>query len=196
MPATEVLGLLDTVRSHAVDACIGGGWAVDALLGEQTRGHSDLDLWVDATDLERLFVAFTERGLDRIFPWPGDRPWNFVLHDGGTRRVDLHLYEPVGAGRLHYGSVTSPFLFDERDLSGRGSIAGTEVRCEHPVFSVSCHGGYQPRDSDRHDVDLLCSRFEIPPPEEYRSPTGQLGRGSQPGRPESPQRPGRSPEGI
>ena len=29
-------------------ACVGGGWAVDALLGAQTRGHADRDLWVPA----------------------------------------------------------------------------------------------------------------------------------------------------
>ena len=50
----------------------------------------------------RLFRMFVEHGLDRIHPWPGDRPWNFVLHDGRTRRVDLHLYETLGDGSIQY----------------------------------------------------------------------------------------------
>jgi hypothetical protein len=37
---TELLGALD---AHRVDACLSGGWGVDALLGEQTREHADLD---------------------------------------------------------------------------------------------------------------------------------------------------------
>ena len=79
MPAEVAVGVLDRLLDHGVDACVGGGWAVDALTGRQTRKHSDLDLWVLADHLEPLFVAFSSLGLDRVFPWPGDRPWNFVL---------------------------------------------------------------------------------------------------------------------
>lgn len=74
MTAGDATALLGRLAEHGADACVGGGWAVDALLGEQTREHADLDLWVPAGDLERLFVAFAECGVDRIFPWPGDRP--------------------------------------------------------------------------------------------------------------------------
>jgi lincosamide nucleotidyltransferase A/C/D/E len=168
MPSEVALKLITALEAGGVTACVGGGWAVDALLGQQTRPHSDLDLWLPATDLEQLFGTFASHGIDRIHPWPGDRPWNFVLHDGSSRRVDLHLYEPIDGGRLHYGSVIDPFVLGERDLSGRGAIAGVEVRCEHSEFAVQCHAGYEPRETDRHDVPLLCERFGIQPPEDYR----------------------------
>ena len=132
MTAGDATALLGGLAEHGVAACVGGGWAVDALLGAQTREHADLDLWAPAADLERLFVVFAERGVDRIFPWPGDRPWNFVLHDGERRRVDLHLYEPRPGGPIHYGSVLDPYPFPVEALAGRGTIAGTEVRCESP----------------------------------------------------------------
>jgi lincosamide nucleotidyltransferase A/C/D/E len=142
---------------------------VDGLVGRQTRVHADLDLWVAAGDLESLFRAFAEQVVDRVFPWPGDRPWNFVLHDGDSRRVDLHLYEPLGEGRLHYGSVTAPFHLEVADLSGRGEIDGMPVRCERPEFALANRTGYPVRDVDRHDVALLCEHFDIPVPEEYRT---------------------------
>ncbi len=164
MTATDATGLLGALAQHGVDACVGGGWAVDALLGAQTRQHADLDLWVPAADLEQLFKAFAGRGVDRIFPWPGDRPWNFVLHDGERRRVDLHLYEPRPDGQIHYGSVLDPFTFPVEALAGRGSIAGTDVRCESPEWAVRWRTGYAPRPNDRHDVPLLCARFGIPLP--------------------------------
>ena len=82
MASDTVVELLAALGDHGVDGCVGGGWAVDALLGEQTRSHSDLDLWLPAEHLEPLFVALTAHGIDRVLPWPGDRPWNFVLHDG------------------------------------------------------------------------------------------------------------------
>ncbi len=121
MAAEDVVALLDGLNAHDVDACVGGGWGVDALLGEQTREHSDLDLWLPATQLERLFVAFVERGIDRIYPWPGDRPWNFVLHDGARLRVDLHLYEPLADHSFHYGSAISGSLPHRYDNCGHPS---------------------------------------------------------------------------
>jgi lincosamide nucleotidyltransferase A/C/D/E len=164
MPPGEALRLLSALDGVGVAACVGGGWGVDALVGPQTREHSDLDLWVPASGLEGLFVAFADLGVDRIFPWQGDRPWNFVLHDGSSRRVDLHLYERLDDGRLHYGSVLSPFLFNADDLAGEGAIGGVPVRCERPAFSLRNHTGYPPRDVDRHDMAILCEHFGLPMP--------------------------------
>lgn len=168
MPPETASALLAALDAHGVGACVGGGWGVDALVGRQTREHSDLDLWVEASDLEHLIVAFTAVGVDRILPWGGDRPWNFVLHDGVSRRVDLHLYEPLGDGRLHYGSVTAPFHFDGADIAARGTIAGTPARCERPEFALANHTGYPARDVDRHDVALLCTRFGLEVPADHR----------------------------
>ncbi|HEY3529082.1 MAG TPA: hypothetical protein VGK78_08015 [Nocardioides sp.] len=165
MPAEAALTLVAALDERGVDVCVGGGWAVDALVGRRTREHADLDIWVDAAHTEGLLAAFADHGVDRIFPWPGDRPWNFVLHDGRSRRVDLHLYETLADGRLHYGSVSAPFLFTTEDLAGRGRIAGTEVRCERPEFALRNHTGYPSRDVDRHDVALLCEHFGLPTPD-------------------------------
>jgi lincosamide nucleotidyltransferase A/C/D/E len=159
MPSETVRTLITALQEHGVDVCIGGGWAVEALVGKQTRQHSDLDIWVDANDFEGLLAACVDQGLDRIHPWPGDRPWNFVLHDGFSRRVDLHVYETLDDGQLHYGSVRAPFMFAHHDLSGAGEIAGTTVRCERPEFALQNHTGYELRDIDRHDVAVLCEHF-------------------------------------
>jgi len=165
MSAESALTLLAVLDEHHVNVCVGGGWGVDALLREQTREHSDLDLWLPADHLERLFTAVSGLGVDRILPWPGDRPWNFVLHDGGGRRIDLHLYEALPTGQLHYGSVVGGTVFPADALAGRGRIAGVTVRCEAPEWAVRWHTGYEPRPVDGHDVALLCQRFglEVPP---------------------------------
>lgn len=168
MPPETARTLVAALQERGVDPCVGGGWAVDALVGTQTRQHADLDIWVDAQDFEGLLAALTAQGVDRIYPWPGDRPWNFVLNDGHSRRVDLHVYEALGDGRLQYGSVTAPFVFSDQDLSGAGEIAGIPVRCERPEFALRNHTGYELRETDRHDVAVLCERFGLQPPEAYR----------------------------
>jgi lincosamide nucleotidyltransferase A/C/D/E len=168
MPPETVGTLVTALHNCGVEVCVGGGWAVDALVGRTTRQHADLDVWVDANDFEGLLAAFADQGIDRIYPWPGDRPWNFVLHDGDNRRVDLHVHETLGDGRLHYGSAKAPFIFSDHDLSGTGEIAGISVRCERPEFALQNHTGYELRDIDRHDVALLCEHFGLQPPENYR----------------------------
>ncbi|MBL7259005.1 aminoglycoside nucleotidyltransferase [Actinoplanes sp. LDG1-01] len=156
MGASDVV---EVVRGVGVEVCLSGGWAVDALLGEQTRKHDDLDLWLPAVDLHRAFQGLTRLGIDRIFPWPGDRPWNFVLHDGARRRLDLHLYETRADGRIHYGSAVQGESFPAAALDGRGTVGGVPVRCEAVEWSLKWHSGYPPRDKDRHDMRLLRERF-------------------------------------
>ena len=168
MPAETAAGLLDALETAGVEVCVGGGWAVDALLHEQTRDHSDLDVWLPAAHLELLIPVLVGMGVDRLLPVPGDRPWNFVVHDGDSRRVDLHLYEVLTDGDLHYGSLTGGHRIPAPALSGRGVIAGRSVRSETPQWALSCHTGYPPRPVDHHDVLLLCTRFGLELPEAYR----------------------------
>lgn len=160
--------IMVALAAHGVDACVGGGWSVDALLQEQTREHSDLDLWLESSQIEPLFVTMAQLGIDRIFPWPGDRPWNFVLHDGGPLRIDLHFYERIPSGRLHYGAATSDVTFPEHALTGHGVIGNSAVRCEAPEWAVRWHGGYPPRREDRLDVARLCARFRLAIPPTFR----------------------------
>lgn len=168
MPASEAARLIAALSEAGVLATVGGGWAVDALLGEQTRPHSDLDLWVPAPDLDPLIRVFADDRLDRLYPWGGDRPWNFVLHDGSTRRVDLHLYERLPDQTVHYGSVDGGDRFPSEYLDGRGSINGDTVRCETPAWALECHTGYNPRPSDRDDVVRLCTKYALRLPDAYR----------------------------
>ena len=167
MTARSAVELLQALAEAGVDACVGGGWAIDALLGEQTREHSDLDLWVLAADFDPLLATLVRRRIDRVLHWGGDRPWNFALHDGGDLRVDLHLYEQIEDGALHYGGVREGVSFPASALSGSGRIAGMPVRCDTPAWALQCHTNYLPREVDRQDVRLLCAKFGLDFPDGY-----------------------------
>jgi hypothetical protein len=80
MDADNARRILSSLQRAGVEATVGGGRAIDALLGDQTRLHSDLDLWVAAEDPGSLIKTFVGLVLDRLFPWGNDRPWNFVIH--------------------------------------------------------------------------------------------------------------------
>ncbi|MBA2471257.1 MAG: hypothetical protein H0V41_03070 [Pseudonocardiales bacterium] len=59
MSAQAVLELLDVIIETGADPWVDGGWGVDALLEEQTRSHSDLDLTAkDRSDVVALVGRF------------------------------------------------------------------------------------------------------------------------------------------
>ncbi|MBC3764131.1 aminoglycoside nucleotidyltransferase [Quadrisphaera sp. RL12-1S] len=167
MSADEVVRVLDALDAHGAPVVVGGGWGVDALVGHQTREHSDLDLWLSAEAFEPFVVAVGELGIDRLSAWPGDRPWNFVVGDGGLLRLDLHLVEPVDDVDLHHGSAIGGVRFPRAALEGSGSVGGRVVRCESLAWSQRWHQGYPPRDVDRHDVTRLCDLAGLPVPHGY-----------------------------
>jgi lincosamide nucleotidyltransferase A/C/D/E len=168
MDESSAIDILVALKAGGVDSCVGGGWAIDALLEEQTRPHADLDLWLSASALEHAIEVFVRVGVDRLYPWGGDRPWNFVVHDGARRRIDLHLYESLSADELYYGGVRTGEAFPAAALAGHGVIGGHLVRCEAPEWALRWHTGYPPRPEDHHDIPRLCDRFGLQHPPAFR----------------------------
>ncbi|MFM7534474.1 MAG: nucleotidyltransferase domain-containing protein [Acidimicrobiales bacterium] len=53
--------MLDLLGGAGLDLWVDGGWAVDALLGEQTRPHADLDLAIARADFDAALRLLTSR---------------------------------------------------------------------------------------------------------------------------------------
>ena len=161
MTAEDVLSIVQLFEEKGIDLVIDGGWGVDALLGEQSRVHSDLDIAIQHKDVKQARALLEERGY-RDIPRNDTRDCNFVLGDDQGRLVDFHTYTFDAQGKLVFG-VEYPF----ESLTGSGSILGHPVRCIPPDWMVKFHHGYQLDETDYHDVRLLCERYGIPLPEEY-----------------------------
>ena len=155
----EIVGLLD--RNH-IDVCVDGGWGVDALLGEQTRAHADLDLAIQHRDAVQTRALLEARGFKDV-PRDDTRDCNFVLGDEHGRLIDIHTYTFDSAGKPVYG-IEYPF----DSLNGTGSVLGVPVKCISPEWMVKFHTGYQLDENDYHDVKVLCRRFGIQIPSEYK----------------------------
>src|SRR5687768_12908441 len=97
MEPTDVLAVMDCLRRAGVTAYVGGGWGVDALAGEQSRPHADLDLSFDARHEERAIGALAGLGFAVV---TDQRPVRFVMGDRAGRTVDLHpvVFDHLGAG--------------------------------------------------------------------------------------------------
>ena len=131
-PLTDVLNILDVLDRAAIPAWLGGGWAVDALVGHQTRGHSDLDLVIRAKDLETVHDVLQEEGFGdgggrAVPPQPGEfLVARHVVRDSAGRTIDLHL---VDTRRCPPDDPDSG-LFTRGSLSGRpvGSLSIEALR--------------------------------------------------------------------
>lgn len=156
--AAEILILLE---QSGVEVYVDGGWAVDALLGEPTRVHEDLDIATPHRFVSTVRALLEARGYAEI-PRDHTRDCNFVLGDGAGREVDVHTYTFDENGKNIFGVAYLPEHF-----TGVGSINGCSVKCIAPEWLVKFHCGYLLDENDYHDVKLLCQRFGIALPAEY-----------------------------
>jgi lincosamide nucleotidyltransferase A/C/D/E len=161
MSANDVLEFVQLLNQNHIDVYIDGGWGVDALLGEQTRIHSDLDIAVQHRDVAQIRALLEARGYEDV-PRDDTRDCNFVLGDDEGHLIDFHSYTFDSDGNNVYG-VPYPY----ESLSGTGSINGRAVKCISPEWMVKFHTGYELDENDYHDVKLLCQRFGIELPPEY-----------------------------
>jgi lincosamide nucleotidyltransferase A/C/D/E len=163
MDEADVVDLLDAMEAEQADFWVDGGWGVDALLGEQTRHHADLDLVMHRDDLRRVCAVLSERGYQVVRNW---LPTAIALRDSVGREVDLHPVNPTsdgggdqiqldGKSSYHYSSPVE------------GTIGGRAVRCCSLRDQVHCHLGYDPREVDRLDMRRLSQHFGLTFPEPY-----------------------------
>lgn len=161
MQASSVVQFWQVAQARGLNICIDGGWAVDAVLGVQTRPHGDLDIALPASEVPALRVLLEERGFHEVAR-PDSWEHNFVLQTDSGDTIDVHSYE------LHAdGSNKNGVAYIADHLNGEGRILGCRVQCVPPHWLVQFHTGYEVDETDWHDVRLLCERFGLRVPAAY-----------------------------
>lgn len=164
MDADDVHDVLDALRSIGIEAIVGGGWGIDALLGRQTRPHRDLDL---AVPFERLDDAISALAALGYRPEVDQRPARVELR-AGRRSVDVHPVEWDAAGHgAQHGLDGHVFTYPAESVKWIGSIGGRPVRCISPELQLAFHSGYELADRDRADVLAVAESFGLELPRGY-----------------------------
>ena len=105
MNVQALVDLLQLFESAGIEVWLDGGWAVDALLGAQTRPHKDVDIILRVADIPTLREILTRRGFQIQ---NGGTESNFVLADRFGLEVDVHaiVFDRDGNGvyRMQNGS--------------------------------------------------------------------------------------------
>lgn len=163
MEAERLVRLLDDLDAAGAAYWLDGGWGVDALLGEQTRAHGDVDLVLHRADLAGVRELLVAQGYAVLRDW---LPATLALRHPDGREVDLHPVDPTPDGGGDQDLV-APGIAPGGPDSWRygppvaGSVAGRAVRCAGAEEQVAMHQGYDVRDVDRHDLGLLSARLGV-----------------------------------
>ena len=162
MPAEVVLEFVQLLTEQNIEVILDGGWAVDALIGEQTRPHEDLDVAVFHKDVPRIRTILEKRGFIEV---ARDDSWecNFVYENNEGHVIDIHSCSFDDQSNHVYGVA---YTLDA--LSGSGEIQGKPVRCIPSKILMDYHTGYPLDNSDYHDVKQLNQKFGLDIPEDYR----------------------------
>jgi lincosamide nucleotidyltransferase A/C/D/E len=166
MTSVDALDFYSSMSKIGVEVWVDGGWGVDALLGEQTRPHKDLDIAIEEKNVESLCEVFSAQGYREV-RLEDARPWNFVLGDANGREIDVHVIVLDDKGNGSYGPRQKGEMYPAESLTGTGIIDGQTVRCISPEWAVKFHAGYEPKEKDFWDVSALCQKFGINLPKAY-----------------------------
>jgi lincosamide nucleotidyltransferase A/C/D/E len=164
MDAALASDLLADLERLGIPVWLTGGWGIDALLGEQRRGHDDLDVLVRLDQVAQLQAALAEIGYATI---RGAPPMSFEMVDAQGHQVDVHpvSFAPTGEGVYRMGSGED-WTYPASAFRGVGAILGRRVRCLSPeAMMVSHTTGYALDGAHQRDVKALSERFGIPLPE-------------------------------
>jgi lincosamide nucleotidyltransferase A/C/D/E len=160
---SDVLQVLDLLAAAGATAWVDGGWGVDALIGETTREHADLDLVVLLNQLDLVREALARAGFTTVLrDW---LPAALALADGTGREIDLHpITGSAAAGGYQLLPDGERFRYP---APVAGAIGGREVLCVDAETQVRCHLGYELRDKDHQDMARLHARTGVELPLQY-----------------------------
>jgi len=152
----DVVDFLKKAERIGVDVWIDGGWGVDALVGQQTRPHNDIDIFIQKNDIAKFTEMLKSNGYRETkmeYTTLDHTAWR----DDHDRTIDLHLFEFEGAGALRFENE----IYPSDIFNGKGQIGGIAVHCLTAEAQLLYHQGYEQKEKDRHDVQLLCDTFGL-----------------------------------
>lgn len=174
MPPEEAIAIIDLLEKEGLSPVLDGGWAVDAVAGEQTRIHQDIDFLVDINSGDSLRTLFESKGFVS-HPEETEMPHRLVVVNVPQKlMIDFHLvtFNEDGSATFkitnYKENVPSyEYTYSGEGISGVGAIKGRTVRCITLEEQVKCRTTrkYSFNDPDRmrpdgvnadkHDLEVI-----------------------------------------
>ena len=168
----DVIHIYTQLAGHGIPVWLCGGWGIDALLGEHTRPHKDLDVLMELVDVAHLCELLSQEGYTLKEYW-SENLWTtdssghktataFVLRDPAGRELDVHAFRFDEQGNaIPAWQAGEGFIFTPQDLSGAGRVDGNAVWCQSAENQMICHTGYALPDYQKRDLEQLYEKFGV-----------------------------------
>jgi len=162
MPADCASTVMDALDRNGVAAWLVGGWAVDALVGAQTRPHEDLDVVVDsgADGERRALDALGTLGFHVMGREPVPSFWwheRIAMSDDHGHVVDLHPAALSAEGVVLRGGDGLPL--EPTEAFTTGTIDGRKVNCLSARLQLALLEVRGPAALESTEVALLRERL-------------------------------------
>ncbi len=142
------------IQKNKLKFWLDGGWAVDILVGKQTRKHEDLDIVIKKGDLDK-FKRLMQKESYFLVERDDTRPHNFVLVDDQAHLVDVHVVKFDQLGNGIYGPEKNHQAYPAWAFGGKGVLGGEEFPVLEAKYLLGSRKGYKLRPKDLHDIKLL-----------------------------------------
>ena len=150
--SSQVVDLFRAFAAAELRVWLAGGWAVDAIVGRQTRAHGDMDVAVDTRDLPRLLELLGEQSFVVTTDWAPSR-LELTAPDG--RAVDVHPVAFAEDGSAEQAGLGGDSFRYASDGFALGTIDGCVIPCLSVAQQLRFREGYELRAADIHDLALL-----------------------------------------
>lgn len=161
MTSIEVIDIYNKLEKLGIKIWIDGGWSVDALLGEQTREHLDLDIAINQKDVASFIDFLKNENYKEV---RRDSEHNLVFGDSLGREIDMHAFITDAEE-----NVVGGIMYPTQSLTGSGILDGHNVRCISPEYMVQFLAPWLSKHPHKYlqAISALCDKFGIAYPKEY-----------------------------
>ena len=143
--------ILDLFEELSVTCWLDGGWGVDALYGKQTRDHRDIDINFDAAKAQDVLTALQDLGYVLDTDWLPVRA-EFSHPEMGF--LDIHPFV-IEEGTVKQANPEGGYWVFPPEFFGTTVFEGREIPCISLEGQKVFHSGYEPRETDLHDIRIL-----------------------------------------
>jgi len=161
MDQEEVMRILTLAEIASIPVVVAGGWAVDALLGWQTRSHGDLDIAINRAYLGRLLGILGRIGYGLVHDANVDDK-NILVDNGAGHQIEINVYSRDEKGRIMSGS-----RYPSNYLTGQGKIGNIKVSCVSPEWLVDSYSAKEINQKTLQDIKYICNLYRLPLPIEF-----------------------------
>ncbi len=148
----DMFAILDMLDTLGMRYWVDGGWGVDLLSGQQNRDHRDLDIDFDDAYFDQLLTLLRHNGYSITTDW---RPVRIELYHDRLGFLDIHPLTMAADGSTRQSDGKGGWYDFQFDWFTNVNFEDRIIACISLDGQLHFHSGYEPREKDLIDLQIL-----------------------------------------